>query len=181
MDLTALMVAVLTALVALVGGYLSGRRESGLEFEKWLRTREDDLAKEARLAVAELVHKLASATHSIVWLTWKATERPFEFTQQAVSTYDEEMHMLIPDIVGALAVISALDKDRRMYNTLAPLVSEFFVLDYKLAQTTPSILDSSNQQAHEIAEIHGSAWSLNRRLEKEVTAMFVEISQPKSS
>jgi hypothetical protein len=51
----AAVVAGLIALVAgLAGGFLAGKQQSTLEYEKWLRSRSDDLAKEARLAVSQI-------------------------------------------------------------------------------------------------------------------------------
>jgi hypothetical protein len=93
------VVAALIALVAgLAGGFLAGRQQSSLEYQKWQRSRADDLAKEARLAVAELTKSLGAATHTMAWLTWTARNRPKQLTKQNVLNYDEEMHRLFPAI-----------------------------------------------------------------------------------
>lgn len=173
--IVALTVALVGAISGLVGGYLAGRRQSQLEYNKWIRTREDDLAKEARLAVADLTRKLATATHGIVWLAWKAVNRPNDVTQQDISAYDDEMHKLIPDIVGALAVVSALNKD--LYYKMNPLVSQFYELDGQLAFYIPSFRDSSKLQVDEIRKIYERAYILNRELTQKVTEVFVEIYQ----
>lgn len=181
MDATivSLTVALVGAIAGLVGGYLAGRRQSQLEYKKWVRAREDDLAKEARLAVADFTRKLAAATHSIVWLAWKARFRPFEVRQQDISTYDEEMHKLIPEIVGTLVVISALNKE--LYDRMNPLAREFYELENLMADTAPGLLDSSRTHTNKIETIHNKAYMFNRELAQEVTEVFVEIYQSKSS
>jgi len=176
--MVSLLVALIGAIVALVGGYLAGSRQSRLEYKKWLRAREDDLAKEARLAVAEFTRKLATAIHSIVWLAWKARFRSAEITQQDISRYDEEMHNLIPEIVGTLAVISALNKE--LYERMNELAVELYKLDGQMALTTPALLDSSKPQT-DIEAIYNKAYEFNRELTQKVTEVFVEIYQPKSS
>ncbi len=140
--------AVMGGIIALLVGWLAGRREANLESEKWRRAREDDLKKETRLAVADLTRKLALAAHSMVWLTWKATHRPSEFTREDIANYDEEMHRVIPDIVGAHAVVSALEP--RLGDKLQPLTKRIYALDADIAteatKLIPSLVDSSFPQ-----------------------------------
>jgi len=87
-----LIIALIGAISGILGGFLAGkqqgRQQLELEHRKWLLVREDDLAKEARLAVADLTRKIASGIHEIVWLAWKAKYFPRQLTQKDILKYD---------------------------------------------------------------------------------------------
>jgi hypothetical protein len=170
-----LVAALIGAISGILGGFLAGRRQLKLEHEKWLLSREDDLAKETRIAVAELTYKLASATHSIVWLGWKANFFPKQLTQDDILKYEEETHGVIPDIVGSLTIISALNSE--IYSNLLPLVYSYYNLEGEMGEAAAAFKyykDSRQNTTDKMAEIFPRARDINRELEEIIENVFRE-------
>ncbi len=65
------------------------------------------------------------------WLVWKAKYAPHEFGVESIADYNEEMHESLAEVVGDLAVVSALDPE--IYARMLPLARELFVLDGQVA------------------------------------------------
>jgi hypothetical protein len=76
------------------------------EFKSQLAT-ETEARRNIRLAVAEVAKRVAAA-HSIAWTTWQARYSPNDFAGKNLDKYDEEIHLLLSDIVGARVVLAAL-------------------------------------------------------------------------
>jgi hypothetical protein len=64
-------------------------------------------------------------------LVWKAKYAPHEFGVESIADYNEEMHESLAEVVGDLAVVSALDPE--IYARMLPLARELFVLDGQVA------------------------------------------------
>src|SRR3954449_6568602 len=61
-------------------GYLAGRRQARLDYQK-----------EARLAVAQLAKSIGVAVHTISWFTWKAKHRGSLLAKKDAEDYDNAM------------------------------------------------------------------------------------------
>jgi hypothetical protein len=163
----ATVVAALIALVAgLAGGFIAGKQQSTLEYQKWQRGRADDLAKEARLAVAELTKSLGAATHTMAWLTWTARNRPKHLTRQAIQNYDEEMHKLFPSISGSLSLVSALSEP--LYRQMEPLVEKVYSLDEQIALAATECIEQPEGAADLLGRYHAEVSSYTENLNREV-------------
>jgi len=164
--LTAIASALIALISGLVGGYLTGKRQSALEYQKWWRSRADDLAKEARVAVAELTKNLGAATHAMAWLTWDAKNRPNHLTIKDVQNYDDEMHKLFPIISGSLALVSALSVE--LYQKMEPLVEQVYTLDEQIALAATQLADEQTEGAVLLGRYHEEVSTytegLNRRV-----------------
>lgn len=124
--------AAIAALVAFCVALYNSRRQSKLEYEKWLRTREDQIDKDFRLAVADLTRKIAQGTHQIIWLAWKAKNEPTNLTEEDFVMYDKKMGELFPDIVGSRIIVAALN--RKVHDEITPFVKRLYILDEEVAK-----------------------------------------------
>jgi hypothetical protein len=150
--LAGLIGTVIGGLFGIAGGVLTGRRQAILERERWLQTRDDDIAKETRLALAELTRKMGAAIQTMMWLAGKAASNPARLTQQDISDYDKEIAGLLPDILGSLMVVSALDNE--LSDKMAPLVGEIYGADGELASAAQSFEDSREASTAAIAALY---------------------------
>src|SRR5262249_7219120 len=78
-----------------------------LEEKKLKAARQDALNKEIGLRMVQLTTDLASAVHSMAWLTWSSNREML--TQAKIDSYDAEMHTVLPKISGDVVAIGALD------------------------------------------------------------------------
>jgi len=108
------------------------RTEIEKERSKWLRAREDAIAQELRLAVLQLSIKMATALHSMCWLTWVAEDHSDHISSDRFKSYDDELHKLLPEIAGSLAAVAALDKDT--YKQLAPITEQIYGIDFDIGE-----------------------------------------------
>jgi hypothetical protein len=165
-----ILLALLGIFGGIAGGYFAGRQQKSLEYEKWLRAREDDAAKETRLAVAELTRKLGEAVHSMTWLTWKAAYQPSKLAQEDISTYDREMHSLLPALAGSLAIISALSNE--MYRKMSPIVNQVYALDASIAAGATQLEETPQASAEAIGACHAETYDLRRNLNENVAEIL---------
>src|SRR3954447_26956481 len=91
-----ILVALLGIGSALVTGYLAGRNQARLDYQK-----------EARLAVAQLAKSIGVAVHTISWFTWKAKHRGSLLAKKDAEDYDNAMKEIFPDLTGSLATLAA--------------------------------------------------------------------------
>ena len=153
-------IAALLGLVSgLVGGYLSGRRQTKLDREK-----------EARLAVAELARHLGAANHAMGWLTWKAANRPSHFQAEDLHNYDKEIHALFPAVTGAMAVVAAMSG--RYYSLLKPLTKKTFAMDVELANAGTRYLDSPGDGLKDLSALLHPVVTFNSELNSRVTEIM---------
>ena len=109
-----------------------------LEQSRTLEAFRTDLAKRAelgrntRMALADLVKKLAAAAHSMTWITWDAQHNPSAITAARFESYDKEMHLLLSDIIASRAVLASLSPDT--HRALAPFAKRVSELDAGIAK-----------------------------------------------
>jgi hypothetical protein len=116
-----------------IGGLLTVWHQRGLERDEQSK-RADALAKELSTAVQQLTISIASAIHSMGWLTWLAAARPDQLTQARIDKYDDEQHSTLPKIFGYLATTAALDTT--LYELLRENVQEIFALDAEIGKAS---------------------------------------------
>src|SRR4051794_2714118 len=112
-SLTPPMATVLGALVGagagIAGALLTTWLQLRLERRRSHQTREDAIAKELSGAVQQLTIKMASSVHSMCWLTWLAESGPDRVQQANLDAYDTEQHKFVPEILGYLSTVAAVD------------------------------------------------------------------------
>jgi hypothetical protein len=105
------------------------RSEEARDFER-IRSEEaraQRVAEELSAAAQQLTIKMSAALHSMCWITWLARARSDRITQDRLDVYDSELHELIPEILGYLSTVAALDMP--LYRRLQPLAYNIFTLD----------------------------------------------------
>jgi hypothetical protein len=99
----------------------------GLERIRSEEARAQRVAEELSAAAQQLTIKMSAALHSMCWITWLARARSDRITQDRLDAYDSELHELIPEILGYLSTVAALDMS--LYRRLQPLAYNIFSLD----------------------------------------------------
>jgi hypothetical protein len=157
---TALLGAIIGASAGLLGGFLTGWRQSKLEREKWLRAREDAVLADTRAVLGDLTKTLASAAHSMMWSTYKAVNSA-QIGREELLAYELEYHEAVADMVKSQMHISTLD--RALYKRITPLVSETIALggDTFLALTA-AVEGSANEET--LVDFNRQALNLIKRI-----------------
>ena len=100
----ALIGIISSAFVAWVTARLTWR----LELQRWKRARDDTLTADLRNGLQQLILTIASAAHAMCWLTWLANADPDKVTESRIDQYDNEMHKLLPQLLGQHALVASL-------------------------------------------------------------------------
>jgi len=150
--LAAAIAAAIAAIATLFVTLYNNKRQSKLEYEKWIRTREDQIDKEFRSAIAELSRKIVVGSHRIIWLAWKAKNDPTGLKEEDFLTYDKNMGDVFPDIVGARVLVSAFN--RQAHNEITPFVRVLYDLDEKVAHATKSFKDSPKASIEALEKLY---------------------------
>ncbi|MDQ1060415.1 hypothetical protein QFZ23_004316 [Arthrobacter globiformis] len=116
----ALAVAVLTAVVAIL-----------IELSRHRAARRAFHVQEIRNRTAEAFSLMFTLQHEIEWITWHATKAPEFVGQGMVDSYNKAVHVTYPKLLGALAVVAALDKG--LFDRLSPIARHLYELDMEVA------------------------------------------------
>jgi hypothetical protein len=174
-----LLLAIAPAVVALFSGlatgYYAGKQKSSLEYQKWVRGRSDDLAKEARLAVADLTRNLGAAIHAMSWLTWSAKYRANSLAPRDILRYDREIHLIFPAISGSLAIVSALSAS--LYGKMQPIVEDVFELDREIAIAGIDFAGGTDSGIDRLSDCHERVNSFYRYLNEKVADILQRHAQ----
>lgn len=164
--LTAPIATLIGAIVALSGGIAIGLltvwHQRSLERDKAGNARADALARELAGAVQQLVINIASALHSMCWLTWLAAARPDQLTQSKIDKYDDEQHETLPRILAYLATTAALDM--KLHDELRKTVDEVFDLDSEIGRAGLNFRDDAAGTARTLATYYEKMRDLERNL-----------------
>lgn len=170
---TATMIAaVVAAGFSVTTTLLTAWRQSSLERWKWKRGLADQAALARRTAIADLGRQLALGYHVIGWFTWKAEKAPSSLTPDHVAAYDAEMKTLLPAIVGAHLLVTAMD--RSTGELIAPLVKTLYDLDVEVAVAGIKLTENN---AESLAELRRSFAKANVHGEK-LRAEIADIMYP---
>lgn len=157
--------ATVGAVAAISGQMLQAWRQSkieeaklSLERAKLNHTQAATLHSEMRATMQTCIQKLASTTHAMCWLTWIAKESPKRFGDKQLQRYDDEMHLLLPEIIGLQARITSYAPD--IGKRLLELTTKIEDLDSRIASASIAIIDGIAQHTSliplhiESAELH---------------------------
>ena len=164
--LTAPIATLLGAGVGLAGGVIGGAltvwHQRRLERDKAVNARADAVAKELAGGVQQLTISIASALHSMCWITWLAANRPERLTQKRIDKYDAEQHATLPKILGYLSTTAALDLE--LYHKLRPRVDEIFRLDAAIGKAGLSFKEDAAAAARALASFYLEMTEMERQL-----------------
>jgi hypothetical protein len=146
---------IIGALVALGGVFTAQMVSISLADKRKLETREDDIAKETRLAIAEVSRNMAAAVQAMLWFTSKAASAHANLTQDDILAYDKDIKELLPNIVGSLMVVSMLDKN--VSDQLSPLMQEIYSVDARIAAASWQFSKRPELSAKRIEDVYREA------------------------
>jgi hypothetical protein len=125
---------VIGAFITLLGVFFTqffGRKTAReLEESKVRAARADLLIKEVNLKVSQLAADLGAASHSMAWLTWAANHGTL--TEKRIESYDEEMHLVLPKVLGGIVAVASLDE--RLGKVANGIAKDLYNLDEKLGR-----------------------------------------------
>jgi hypothetical protein len=147
------VVALLGIGSAVVTGYLAGRRQTRLDYQK-----------EARLAVSQLTRSIGVTVHTIAWFTWKAKNRASLLAPSDVQDYDSDMKKIFPELTGSLAVLAAFS--RVAYERAKYVAVEVYALDERVAYVATGLLTEDKNAPAALASLHGEASRLESSLKR---------------
>jgi len=161
-----LLGALVGAASGITGGLITVWLQLRLERAKWPKAREDALVQDLREAIQQLTVRMAAALHSMCWLTWIAEERVSRITVERIKSYDDELHKLLPEIMGFLSMVAALDKDA--YTRLSPIADKIYEVDYEIGQASLLFEESPSEGGIALARCYRKASFVERQLPKQI-------------
>lgn len=167
---TAVVIAAAVGAVAAVCGQtLQAWRQSSVERAKieLERTKLNhgqvaSLHSEMRSTLQSAIQKMASATHSMCWLTWIGKEAPNRFSQRELTRYDEEMHGLLPEIIGLQARIASYTPE--LGTRFHELTSRIEDLDERIARSAIAVVDGLITANEVMPELHRESAVIHEQL-----------------
>jgi len=163
--------AIIGALVALGGVFTAQMVSIALEQQRTWETRQDDIAKETRLAVAEVTRTMAAAIQEMLWITSKGANISWdELTQEDILDYDNEIKELLPNILGSMMVLSAFDA--KASNQLSPLMSAIYRVDVRTALASRQFRTAPEQSARQLSHLaHKEVMPLQDELAQRISSI----------
>ncbi len=178
--------AILGGCAALIGGWIVGVRELRIEknrlqheFNKLEHAQLVSLSKEKRELLQLSIEKLASATHSMCWITWLSTVEPERINENRVNQYDEEMHRLLPQIIGLQARVATYSKD--LGQKILEMNVDITNLDVCIATSSLKYIGGNKSCINELRECHFKSSDLHEKLARMSTEIDFEKLLPSVS
>lgn len=133
-----------------------------VELEKAQIAAQSALASDQRKAVYALAIATQSLVHSMCWLSWDSRARGLVRTDLA-RMYDVEVHKLMPELFGQLAVIRMLDEP--LYCKAHTYVARLVQLDVAFGQAIVAAESDSAAAARTLADLHEISLQLGAEAE----------------
>jgi hypothetical protein len=127
------LAALVAATAAIAAASLTTWRALKSEQSRIEEDREKVISEALSDAIQQLTMKMAASLHSMCWLTWLAKRGPARVNRKRLDLYDKEQHKVLPEILGHLSIVAALDA--KMHNKLRELVYAIYELDEYIGRT----------------------------------------------
>lgn len=141
-------------------------------------TQQGKITLETRNMIQNGIERMASATHSMCWLTWLASSSPSRITEDRVNLYDEEMHVLLPQMISFQARLSTYNSD--VSARFGKIITAIECLDMRIGSAALHFLDKGQAGTGELVKCHGKADDLHKRLAKLCSEISIKalVEQP---
>jgi hypothetical protein len=147
---------VITASVALVVGLLAGgvalwnearkrRQERENERQRLQAQRDEARLSAIRLSAADAFKEMFVLQHEVEWLTWHARYEPKAVNEDMRRDYNQAVHVSIPKLLGALAVLASLDETT--FRKLKPIADELFEFEGTTARAAIGLSERKTREA----------------------------------
>jgi hypothetical protein len=168
----ALIGVVSSAFVAWITARLTWR----LELQRWKRARDDVLTADLRNGLQQLILTIASSVHSMCYLTWVANADPAKVTKSRIDLYDDEMHKLVPQLLGQHALLASLRPPT--YWIFKDLIDEIFDADSSIGKAALIVVPGKPETVVSLSKIHERILSIEGRIPKAVRSVLADITRP---
>jgi hypothetical protein len=172
--LAGLIGAGIGAIAGLLGSIYSGWNQIRSQREMWLRERHGGLIDSLRSQAADVAKNMFELQHSMEWICWGASTDPDSVNRDTISQYDEEVHQVIPKLLGSLAVTAMLRLD--VYEKLNQLGDEIFAIESEIARAVRSFDESPGASIAVLRAHHPGATQLYKTLPPRLHAIAGEIA-----
>ena len=159
------------ALAALLGHWLNGLvtsrlevRRIDLEKTKLQFGQEAALKAEARKSMQDCITLLASAAHTMCWLTWFAKMSSARITEERVKEYDDDIHSILPQLIGQTVNVGTYSNE--IGKKAAIILADIEDLDARIGEAAVKFLDGDNSSIDKLKKHHQEAMNLLDTLEK---------------
>lgn len=161
--------AVIGACVVLVNSVITNRHQLALEAEKARLGKQAELSRELRSWIADVAHEMLSVQHSMEWVCWFAF-RGASIGKDMISSYQSEIHLHFPKLLGNLAVVASLNMG--VYEKLASLAETLYGLDSHIAIAMLEHEKDPDELSRRLASLYPQATALYETLPKELTGII---------
>lgn len=168
--IVSISIAAIGLIAGLLGAFVAGRQQARLEEQKWRASRQDELEKEKRVAVAELIRKIVMAVQIAARLAWHARHHPTRINAEDTNNYEERIHELLPDIMSSVVMVSALDSNA--HDPMYDLVRKVYNLDDKMSKAIILWETAQNDGAKAMADCLEDVKPFWGELNRTVSDMF---------
>jgi len=123
---TALLGAVVGGLASVSGVIVGGRASRTFEIRRQQEAVRRESAERLRLQVVEVLRLMFATEYAIYSICWFAKHLPGQVDAQRISAYDANLERLLPELSGALVVLSSMDPDtHRILNQWSERIETF--------------------------------------------------------
>jgi hypothetical protein len=124
-------------------------------------------SEEYRTAFREFTAGITSMLHSMCWLTWDAKTRK-KYNPDMMKKYDDEVHILMPRIIGNLAVMASLSA---IHEELTEFVEKMLRLDSQIGEAAVACEERS-ENVGSFNTYHAEALALENTYRNFITGIF---------
>ena len=98
---------------------------------------------------------------------------PTKLTQERVKQYDDEMHKLLPQLLGYHALVASLRP--QTYGRFASLIERIFQADRDIGDASLKFIQGQPATAAALAALHDTSMHLEEQLPQTVRSVLADI------
>jgi hypothetical protein len=166
---------IISAITAVSTSLLTTRNQLRVERERAGIARHETLLQELRRYIAEVAREMLSAQHSMEWVCWHAQQAPNLINDELIAQYHREIHLVIPQLLGSLAVVASIDQ--QVYEELERLAEELYKVEWKIAQAFAHYKTSPQESLDALRACHPETIELYQRLPPGLSAIMGRCKQ----
>jgi hypothetical protein len=169
------LVGAITGLVsATITNFVALRNERTRQEEARRASYVQALREHTAIAFAELF----VVQHAINWITWFAKHDPGVLNDDKIASYDAEVHLAFPKLLGTMATVAGLNLG--VYKELRPIMQRLYDLDVRTAAALRHIKADQEAALQSLQDCWAEASQLVTTLPPELARiMQVAQSQPR--
>jgi hypothetical protein len=169
--LAGLLGTAIGAVAGIVGSLIASGHQVRIERERVAAARYDELNREARQSLLDLVQLVATGTQAIAWVTWAVESQRRDDSVAEAHRYEETMRALLPRLVSAQVAVASLS-DVSTYERLDPLVRRLVNLDARVGTALVGYEQGVDEAAAELAGLRDETSAFELRTIEVVRAIL---------